>query len=84
MAANTFKESTIISAFAETGLIPYSPEIVLGPLCKKLEKALTSSLPSSPTTESSWPTPEDVPDLHYYADNIRNTSEYMGTSSPFH
>ncbi len=77
-----FKKSTILSAFAETGLIPYKPEKVLAPLREKLEKRAelvfsTSSTLSSTFshTASTWPTSQDIPDLCYYADNLLNVLE---------
>src|SRR5947199_1984661 len=41
MRAETFKSSTIKSAFAKTGLIPYNPEKVLDPLREKLKRRNT-------------------------------------------
>ena len=88
MCIQIFKKSTILSSFAETGLIPYNPEKVLGPLREKLEKRnpvpISTLLPtSSHTTASTWPTPHNIPDMHDYAAQICNTLEYIEASSPY-
>jgi hypothetical protein len=88
MRTKTFKSSTIISSFAETGLIPYNPEKVLAPLRKRIQQKIqapvsTPSPPSSSHTESTWPTPQNVAELRKYASNICDTLEYIEGSSPF-
>lgn len=45
----TFKKSTICSAFRATGLIPYNPDVVIG----KLREALVPQTPREPTTPPS-------------------------------
>ena len=87
MRAKAFKRSTILSAFAETGLIPYNPEKVLGPLRErqKRSKPPPSSTPSptSSHTESLWPTPQNVPELREFAINLYTKRGYTEASPTF-
>src|SRR5436190_8332638 len=78
MCIKTFKKSIILASFAKAGLIPYNPEKVLAPFREKQEKRSTpepsiSSI-SSPTTEDTWPTPHNLPELREYAHDLYQTS----------
>src|SRR5450755_3187789 len=54
-----FKPSTIISSFAETGLILYNPEKVLAPLREKMQKKMPAPV-STPSPTSSFTTASTV------------------------
>lgn len=52
MGTQTFQKSTVKSAFKNTGLIPYSPEIVLQKICALPKPTRTSTPPPrDPTNE---------------------------------
>ena len=87
MRVKTFKKSIILLAFEKTGLILYNPEKVLSPLREKMQKRSISIFTPSPfssrSTESTWPTPQNIPELHDYAAHMCNTLEYINDSSSF-
>ena len=61
----TFKKSTIYSAFAKTGLIPFNPEVVLQKI-----KPVTPSLPPTVGSTKSETTPLTIRTLKRHADYL--------------
>ena len=70
-----FKNSTIISAFRQTGLVPYNSDVVLA----KLPSPLVPIAENSP--ESTWPTldltetPKKIQDISHFAEIIQREIE---------
>ena len=67
MQHQTFKESTVKSAFRKTGLIPYDPTIVINAI-REYEPRVTS--PTSPLRTNNLHTPRTFNKINIMADNI--------------
>lgn len=81
MRNQTFKISTIKTSFFETGLVPYNPEKVLGPLRENLRKRKPRTpSPASSDTLQTWPTPQNPPELREYAQELCKTIELVENS----
>jgi hypothetical protein len=61
----TFTESTIKSSFKRTGIVPFNPEVVLGPLRERV-RPVTPSTPPTPCSDLTTPT--NVRELHVAQD----------------
>jgi hypothetical protein len=53
----TFKPSTIFSAFKKTGLVPYNPEVVLA----KMREAASATPPATPQAQDAEPETPETP-----------------------
>jgi hypothetical protein len=55
----TFKQSTILSAFRKTGIVPYNPKAILDPLKEQKERARLTEL-ALPSKEEEEGEEEEV------------------------
>lgn len=66
-----FRNSAILSAFQETGLIPYSPDIVFDKLREERPVTPVSSSPST-SFEKPWATPKTSQQFMEYQERLAN------------
>ena len=75
---DTFKRTTILSAWRKSGLIPFDPLIVINQIClPSLPQLATPSLPTEPTDNQILATPSNAHMLETIAD-LLNGEEDLG------
>jgi hypothetical protein len=85
--AETYKSSTIQSAFKKTGIVPFKPDQILAPLRLKqaaeCPQELLLSPEPEPATSDTWPSPKKPVDFVKYQMKLQQTDEFKESSPSF-